>query len=155
MPEDASPELVRWARLLAAPPDAAGGRAIVLATDSTPPAIALLTTSSIAIEDDAVRIVVQAGSTVARRPATSLTLVAEDGEATGRLEVTIDERRPAGDLVVLRGHVLGGRGMTESPWRLRLRFEPVAGGDPSRLLRYWNGLRAWLRDDASSPPPVP
>jgi hypothetical protein len=148
-------ELERWERLLAVAPDEHGGAVVLLATDSTPPAVALLTTASVVLDGDGVQIAVQAASSVARRPAESCTLVVGDGTATGRLEVALSERREAGGLVVLSGRVVAAPVMAEAPWVLTMWFQPGAQGDAAPLLRFWADLRRWLRGGAAGRPPTP
>lgn len=140
-------------------PTEEGGIALVLCTVGPPPAIALLSTGSVWLEDDWIRIGVMAGSSAVTRLGERAVLVVPWRGTVLRALVAPATWRPAGPVSVIEGPIASIEPSKELPWVLQMNFVPSGSPGSKEFLAYWKQLRDWLNtggtDEGPDPPIAP
>jgi hypothetical protein len=145
--------LERCAAALLQPVDTAGGSVVIVVTSSEPPAVALLTGASVRLRGSSLQLAVFTASSMARLPASTFTLITTHQGAGLRLQGRIVQRRSSAHVTLIECEVTAADVLQEAPWTTSFTFTTAAPEETGPLLAYWAGLRSWLADDASGPPP--
>ena len=127
----------------------------MLATAGPPPAFALLSTASVRLSVDVVRIAVQSHSSVVRQLGGSCSLLVPTADRALRMTVEAVSSRDAGAITLLTGTVTAIVPTIELPWRLELSFRPSELPGREAFLAYWDDTRTWLENGARGPGPTP
>lgn len=127
-------------------PTIEGGSMLVLATAGVPPAIAVLSTGDVAVVEGELRIAVHGGSSAATRLGGACTLLVPAGDEAYRVEAEPAEARRAGELTVIRGHIVSVRPTAEPPWVMRASFHRQSPEDDAAAsyVAFWSSVREWL-----------
>lgn len=147
----------RLAALLARLPDETGGLAVVAAVDSSPPALAMLSTGTVVLDGDNVKMVTEARSSIATAtPRTSASILVADEVTVLRASIAPLTTLRYEHLAVLAGPLTSIRPSVEMPWSLQLFFVPSGLATRQPFLDYWHTVRGWLLDGCQGvPPPHP
>jgi hypothetical protein len=144
-----------WHRALDLRVDEQGGDVITVVSSSEPPAVAHLTSASVRLRGEVLRVAVMSASTIARVPSRTLTaMTCLDGAAL-RLGASVHRRSDHGRVMVLDALVESAAVTREEPWMLQSRF---VSEDPDRgvpLVEFWDALRSWLDQGCAGTPPSP
>lgn len=138
---------------LARLPDAQGGLAILLATDATPPALAVLSSGDVLLEDEVIRVGIHASSSAVQRLDGGFSLLIPLDEIAVRLEAIHATTSVGRSLAMIKGRVHALRPTAEPPWRLEMRFR-ANPPDDDRIevyVDYWRRVRLWLSGISPEP----
>lgn len=136
-------------------PTERGGTALIVCTTGPPPAVCLLSTGSVWLGENWVRIGVMAGSSVTQRLGECAVLVVPWQGNVLRAVVTPATCRPAGPVSVIEGRLDSVAPSRELPWSLEMAFVPSGSPGADEFLAYWKRLRDWLSTGAVNDGPHP
>lgn len=140
-------------RALAPLPDAQGGLAILLATDASPPALAVLSSGDVFLDEDVIRVGIHASSSAVERLNGGFSLLIPLEEFAVRLEAVKATASVGRRLAMIEGRVETLRPTAEPPWMLEMRFQ-ASPPDDDRIegyVDYWRRVRSWMSGHSSEP----